>query len=42
MLWRKKHPPLLLKINPPNILTIIAHYNLPLEIIDISGVQFVK
>lgn len=42
MLRRKKQPPQLLKINPPNILTTTAHYNLPLEIINISGVQFVK
>lgn len=42
MLERKKHPPQLLKINLPNILTISAYYNLPLEITNISGVRFVK
>lgn len=42
MLARKKHPPRLLKIDPPNILATIVYYNLPLEIINISGVQFIK
>lgn len=42
MLGRIKHPPKLLKTDSPNILTTNAYYNLPLEIINISRVQFVK
>lgn len=42
MLGRKDHPLQVLKINPPNTRAAAAHCNLPLEIINISGVQFVK